>query len=383
MAEVDPFILMLFGPPPPGIDVYETKQPQNYIIIAVSLVLAATSVIARCISRRISGANLGADDYFILVAFLLAVLSAAVGTLSVQAGGGIHIWALTRESVTRGLKLGYAYAFAWSVTVSVTKISILLFYRRTFTVHDKAFKYWLHVLAFLAIGQTIAVIISYCTLCTPLRLYWERFSIDPPQGSCNDDGLILLVTGITNGVMDIAILVTPIPPILKLHMSTRKKAGVCAVMLLGCLVCVAAFARISYLSQYWKAIDKTWISGDTAAWSSIELSFGIISACLPVVPPVYLRLRNRYHTFYLIRKVRAISTSDQGDSESSRRVNEWEASQASKKPKGSFWATNRQLQQSDEIQLRSFVTAGGPPLDHIDSDAIYVRSEMIQSQAYV
>ncbi|KAI6082914.1 hypothetical protein F4821DRAFT_281426 [Hypoxylon rubiginosum] len=383
MAEIDPFILQIFGPPPPGLDVFETKQKINYIIIAVSIVLAALAVLGRCVSRRISGANLGADDCVIMIAFILAVLSAAIGTMSVQSGGGIHIWALSRAKIMRGLKLGYVYAFAWSVTVSVTKISIILFYRRTFTVHNRTFKYWLHILAFLAVGQFIAVIISYCTLCMPLYLYWEQFSPNPPQGTCNDDGLILLVTSITNGVINIAILITPIPPILKLNMTNKKKAGVCAIMLLGCLVCVAAFVRIRYLVDYWKAIDKTWVSADTAAWSSIELSFGIISACLPVVPPIYLRLRDQYRTFSYSRKAQPINASDHSYFDSGSNVNRWADPPVSRIHGGSSWAMNRQLQRDDEIQLTSFVTTGSPPLDHLHPDAIYVHSEVKQSRAYV
>lgn len=86
MAEIDPFILQIFGPPPPGLDVFETKQKINYIIIAVSIVLAALAVLGRCVSRRISGANLGADDCVIMIAFVcLSRATNAVRTLTLYA----------------------------------------------------------------------------------------------------------------------------------------------------------------------------------------------------------------------------------------------------------------------------------------------------------
>ncbi|KAI1073376.1 hypothetical protein F5B20DRAFT_587315 [Whalleya microplaca] len=58
-------------------------------------------------------------------------------------------------------------------------------------------------------------------------------------------------------------------------------------------VCIAGFIRIRYLVDYWQAYDKTWISGWISALSSLESSLGVVSACLPVLPPLYLHLRAR------------------------------------------------------------------------------------------
>jgi hypothetical protein len=77
--------------------------------------------------------------------------------------------------------------------------------------------------------QTLAV-----TVYRPLNYLWNRFS-PTAQGACFDQLLFLLVTGIINAVLDIIILITPIPEIWKLKLSVKKKVGVCETLLLGCL----------------------------------------------------------------------------------------------------------------------------------------------------
>lgn len=71
MADIDHFIAEIFGPPPPGIDIHESSQVRNYIIISISLAIAAIAVLLRWLARTISSADLLADDYvLILVAFV-------------------------------------------------------------------------------------------------------------------------------------------------------------------------------------------------------------------------------------------------------------------------------------------------------------------------
>jgi hypothetical protein len=56
---------------------------------------------------------------------------------------------------------------------------------------------------------------------------------------------------------------------------------------------VASVVRIYYLKRLIADIDKSWIMGPTFAWSSLEPSFAIISACLPTFAPLFRGLRNK------------------------------------------------------------------------------------------
>ncbi|KAI0476617.1 hypothetical protein GGR56DRAFT_483397 [Xylariaceae sp. FL0804] len=291
MSGLDPVILAVFGPPPEGLDVYASTQVQNYIITAVGLFLAFVFTLARWVARVISGAGLQLDDYVLFANFPLVVLTAVFSILSGQSGAGTHVYAFTQSNIGRGLKLAYVYSFVWGVTVCVTKLAVIFLYRRIFGERNKAFKIWLYVMTVLCVGLTIAVIITNATICVPLSFFWSQFEPDA-EGKCGDDGLFLLVSGVINVAIDVALVVTPIPMILALKMSVKKKASVCGIMLLGVLVCIAGIVRIAYLVKYWQSLDKTWWAGYISTWSSIEVSFGIVSACLPVMRPIYSRVRH-------------------------------------------------------------------------------------------
>ncbi|KAK5625639.1 hypothetical protein RRF57_001355 [Xylaria bambusicola] len=74
MPEVDPFVLVAFGPPPDDINLDAETETRNDIITGVFLALAILSVLARWISRKISGAHYRADDYIILIALVRSAL---------------------------------------------------------------------------------------------------------------------------------------------------------------------------------------------------------------------------------------------------------------------------------------------------------------------
>ncbi|KAL8734353.1 MAG: hypothetical protein Q9166_001551 [cf. Caloplaca sp. 2 TL-2023] len=51
-------------------------------------------------------------------------------------------------------------------------------------------------------------------------------------------------------------------------------------------VCVAGIVRFFYIRQI-VPFDATWTQVDPAIWSSVEPSIGIVSACLPIMGPIF------------------------------------------------------------------------------------------------
>lgn len=58
-------------------------------------------------------------------------------------------------------------------------------------------------------------------------------------------------------------------------------------------VCVASIIRIYYLKQLTTGSDITWILEPAFAWSNLEPSVAIISACLPTFGPLFYSLRSK------------------------------------------------------------------------------------------
>ncbi|RYC57529.1 hypothetical protein CHU98_g8683 [Xylaria longipes] len=310
MSEVDPFVVAAFGPPPDGINLNEQTETRNDIITGIFLALAILSVSARWAARRLSGARLQADDYVIFASLVLCIGTAIVNILR------------------------FVYTFIWAVSVSVTKLSIILLYRRIFAVQKSAFRNWLHVLACVIISQIIAITVSNLTVCRPLSYLWDRLN-PGSHGTCFDQPHFLLITGVINAVFDIVILITPIVPILRLKLSAGKKAGVFGMLLLG--------------------------SGETATWSSIEASLGIVSACLPVLRPLYLNIRNGRGIFTTTSKEDYSGLKEQPHTENlTNGSDRW--NNPTRKASG-----NRQ--SDDAINLTNFVS-GGPLEEPVDVDRI-------------
>jgi len=131
--------------------------------------------------------------------------------------------------------------------------------------------------------------------CSPISYYWNQYFVADAKGSCINVNLFFLIAGIINMLIDVSILSIPIPKILKLQMSRRRKITVMGIMLLGSFVCVASIVRIYYLVVLQTDIDLTWIMSPVFIWSSVEPAIGILSACLPVCGPL---IRLVIHDFF-------------------------------------------------------------------------------------
>ncbi len=142
------------------------------------------------------------------------------------------VFEITRDilSLTYG-QLLYAYTFIYAGSVSFTKLSILLFYRRLFERGSRWFHISLAFAAFFTVGYLLTIWSVAAALCQPTEFFWTMFL--GAKGKCLNINASFLSLTVLNLVADLLVLVVPIPEILALKMTPKKKIGVCAVMLLG------------------------------------------------------------------------------------------------------------------------------------------------------
>lgn len=125
--------------------------------------------------------------------------------------------------------------FIFALSVTLTKISVLLLYARIFGLAQGRFRTTLYATGFVTLAFPLTLVIGLLVSCQPIRYYWMRLQ-GMTDGRCIvNPGLFSVAMAITNLVINVWILAIPIPQILKLQMSTRNKAAVCALMLLGSL----------------------------------------------------------------------------------------------------------------------------------------------------
>ncbi|KAI1156473.1 hypothetical protein F4825DRAFT_474382, partial [Nemania diffusa] len=121
ISGVDPFVITAFGPPPTGINLNDETETRNNVITGVFLALAALSVLARWVARKIRDAHLGADDYAIFVSLFLCIVTGIVNIYFGRTGSGRHVWALTRALLGRGLKVRRSYVESVTMNRPLTK----------------------------------------------------------------------------------------------------------------------------------------------------------------------------------------------------------------------------------------------------------------------
>jgi hypothetical protein len=152
------------------------------------------------------------------------VLQAGIGYDHVPAIVGVY----GMEPITKLLQLIIPLQFLWVLSLSCTKVSILLLYLRIFPVT------WVVRISsatiVVIIAWTIGTILAGCMICRPFAFNWDQTIVG---GSCGDQVTSFTVTGVINLVTDVVVLVTPMPILYKLQMARYKKATFIAIFGLG------------------------------------------------------------------------------------------------------------------------------------------------------
>ncbi|KAI5196665.1 hypothetical protein E4T39_07678 [Aureobasidium subglaciale] len=323
MSSVDTGIQAIFGPPPEGIDLKASVTLGYDVVSCVVLGLAIAAVALRFHIRLMYSSqsrNLGVDDYTIVLGLVCTGALVATTIIAGEYGSGTHVWstnvhrlmtllkASTKENScivlrldtdSRNLQVVYAEPWVYAASVTSTKVSILLLYRRLFYVTssrevsaDRTFYIMLWVAIVFTATYPLIMWIVMAVACRPVSFFWRRYA-GATDGVCIDVLSFFLVFGIVNMINDLIVLAVPIPRILKLRTSSREKISIMGILLLGSFVCVASGVRIYYLTRLQQEIDLTMILGPAFGWSSLEPSIAIISACLPTFAPLFRGLRKR------------------------------------------------------------------------------------------
>lgn len=150
-----------------------------------------------------------------------------------KSGFGRHVKEVPLGDIRKGLKLLYASYFVYNLGMTMIRCSAILFYNRVFELHRSQYRYviWcglgLNVAWFGAFGSVALV------PCTPVHAFWDKPILAPSSYNCSSTLSIQLSSGITSVLMDLFVLLLPIPCLLKLKTSWRNKVRVCFIFFMG------------------------------------------------------------------------------------------------------------------------------------------------------
>ena len=221
--------------------------------------------------------KIGADDYTIMVAAILAVGNAIGFAFTNKYGNGRHQSSLTRHELTSYWKTLYAEEQLYGCAITAARMSILLFYRRIFAT--QMFRIMTNTVGVFVLAWYIANSFTAIFQCTPVDKAWL---VELP-GHCLNQLNFYIGIGISNVILDAVLLVLPISAVLHLQMSTKKKIAVAAVFGLGGLSLVISILRLVYLAQ--EDLNDVTYQTEKCSWTVIEPAFYVLSACLPTMAP--------------------------------------------------------------------------------------------------
>ncbi|KAL4742413.1 hypothetical protein BDV11DRAFT_202712 [Aspergillus similis] len=173
------------------------------------------------------------------------------------------------------------------IGLGLTKASILILVRGIFSV-SRPFRHLCNAMLFVVAAWTISFFFSNLFTCFPVTPLVEPF-----YGNKCIDGLAMWYAScITDVVVDLIILVMPLPMISQLKLPLRQKVGIGAIFLLGTTVVVISITRMAMYFHVGTTFrehynDMTYYTSPVFFWTNIEISLAVILACLPTLRPVW------------------------------------------------------------------------------------------------
>ena len=147
------------------------------------------------------------------------------------AGVGRHLPAVLAADpvilVTWG-KVIIALVVIYSFAVAFSKLAILALFLRIFV--EKRYRIVTWVLAAIIAATPFAVSLATVFQCSPVRYAWDKLTL---RGTCIDVAKLYIYCGLPNVITDVAMLLLPIPMIVKLHTDQSQKFGISLVFFLG------------------------------------------------------------------------------------------------------------------------------------------------------
>ena len=116
--------------------------------------------------------------------------------------------------------------------VSMTKISIHCFYLRVFP--SAAFRRITQLIMAICLCWAVASILTTIFQCSPIDAAWEGWDSEY-GGRCVNINAAAWASTAINLVLDLVTIALPLPQLLRLSLSTKKKIGLCMMFSVGIL----------------------------------------------------------------------------------------------------------------------------------------------------
>ncbi|KAK2055733.1 hypothetical protein LY76DRAFT_595790 [Colletotrichum caudatum] len=255
------------------------RQDEIRITGMVLPIVSALVVALRYISRITVAKRLWWDDWTALMAAMSNIVTGVICIFYSRMGFGRHFWDIDARNGKTILQLFYVTQMLYIFTLFCAKVSLSAFYCRVFV--NSRFLYINYAFILLYIVKAVLFTFLVMFQCLPLQVIWDR-SI---AGQCLNTSIISYTGSAMTIVEDIALIILPIPELLKLQLKPRKKLALVFMFCLGLFATITSIIRLQYLVLFSHTYDPTWDNSSVVVWSSIEVNVAILCGSFPALLP--------------------------------------------------------------------------------------------------
>ena len=262
-------------------------------ITAILLAVLGTIIVAvRLYARTFITRAPGIDDILIVIALAFGIGLSAVNVLGAEKYyTGYHVWDIPASGYVPHRINAWLGQLFFTLSLSFTKISVLLFYRRLSVSFTDKFLIAVWVGIIYNILYAFGFVLTLCLLCRPLPAYWLSFDAHwaaTHHHTCGSEQIADPLSGIFSSIGDIYSALLPMILISRLQLPRRQKMALYFLFSLAFLVVITGFVRIAYLYRTVNVTyDFTWTLWKAWMLCQIELWMALFAASAPALKPLF------------------------------------------------------------------------------------------------
>ncbi|KAG6365789.1 hypothetical protein INS49_007400 [Diaporthe citri] len=261
----------------------------SYVLTSILFTISTTTILMRIYVRGLTMRSFWWDDWVMTAMLFFNTAQQVISYYLFRHGAGLHMAEVTESHpewlpVLLKWNLVNQFWYAW-LQFSIKMCFLLFYYRLT---DRTGFRRWLWAILGFHIVTTIVIAILIGLQAVPLAAVYEPQNY--PNAARIDLSVILFVPFALTLATDIFILVLPLPIVLSLQMSSKRRLTVLAVVTTGGSAVVVCGLRGIVLVEAATAPDFTFTLGKFLVMLNAELQVAIIAANMPSL--------KTFHTFW-------------------------------------------------------------------------------------
>ncbi|KAM3513028.1 hypothetical protein MY11210_003333 [Beauveria gryllotalpidicola] len=269
------------------------EQRWRLTLPAVSLtfgILASIVFALRVYASKFASCKMRAED--VLMGISVVLMWGTVASVLMKAYNGIGIpgWEIPPKR-RHLLNLGsFLVPKFWASSTACCKVAIILFLRRV-VGFTRSINATLVVVAVVSVLWALAAILFSTFACMPVSYYWDKSGHD---GHCLPRHHFLtgnIIFAALNMLLDIIILVIPMPTLWKSQMRNKQKVAMTGVLSIGLFVCIFSLLRVVQFF-YFDLEHISTSSGLETLWTVLENEFAVVCGCAPQLAPLFRSLQS-------------------------------------------------------------------------------------------